>query len=93
MKFVGTRLLDTGDTLGDFLIEPDKEFVIGWAVNTETSDLSEIHDEWSASHHKNFVTLTSDGNPAWNTFVSEAESGATSIGLSLATMLLAFIQI
>ena len=45
MRFVAKRLLDTGDFDGDYLIEKDQDFLVGWAVNTKSSDPWSMHDK------------------------------------------------
>ena len=66
MKFTGQRKLDTGDVLSDYLIPADEEFMIGWAYNGSTSDLSKKHEVSNSVYEWNLVTLKSDGSPVWN---------------------------
>ena len=48
VRFVAKRLLDTGDTLDDFLIEKDNDFLVGWAVNTKSNRRFDMHDKNSS---------------------------------------------
>ena len=74
VKFTARRKLDTGDEFSDFLIQPDEEFMIGWAYNGETSDFSKVHDRSSSVYEWTFMKVTSDGSPYWN--VNFPSSGA-----------------
>ena len=53
--------------------------MIGWAVNTGTSDISEKHDFYSSFYDWNYVTIHSDGRPAWNTPIPGGASAASYI--------------
>ena len=85
VRFTLTRELDTGDA-ADFLIPVDNEFDLGWAVNTETSDLLQKHTKAGAMRAR----LNVDGTDAFEpTKISAA--GATAIGIGSIAIALASI--
>ena len=72
VRFVAKRKLDTGDIEGDFLIEKDNDFLVGWAVNTKSNQPWDMHDKYSSLWDYNWVKIRSDGKPAWDTSFSSA---------------------
>ena len=87
VRFVAKRLLDTGDTEGDYLIEKDNDFLVGWAVNTKSKELWSMHDKYSQIGDYNWVKIRSDGKPAWDTSFGSGASTLLAGALTFVLML------
>ena len=68
------RALDTGDSL-DYVIQLDKEFNLGYAYNSKSTEISTIHEVQGTIP----VTLNSDGSPLWGSMpTSNGDDGSES---------------
>ena len=67
MTITARRARDTGDLYQDYLIPLDQEFTIGYAYNSDTSEVGYLSKHEIASSVA--ITLKSDGTPVWGEFV------------------------